>query len=85
MSSPLIRNSVPPPEDGVSPSIAEADELFDAVVYEIYPRAFADRNGDGLGDLRGITSRVPYLTSLGIAAVVFTVLRNLAVGAWLAP
>jgi alpha-glucosidase len=40
-----------------------------AVVYQIYPRSFADANGDGLGDLKGITSRVPYLVSLGIDAV----------------
>ena len=40
-----------------------------AVVYQIYPRSFADANGDGIGDLQGITSRVPYLASLGIDAV----------------
>ncbi len=43
-----------------------------AVVYEIYPRAFADRNGDGLGDLKGVTSRVPYLAELGVDAVWLT-------------
>jgi alpha-glucosidase len=40
-----------------------------AVVYQIYPRSFADANGDGIGDLKGITSRVGYLASLGIDAV----------------
>jgi alpha-glucosidase len=40
-----------------------------AVVYEIYPRSFADSNGDGLGDLSGISARVPYLAALGIDAV----------------
>ncbi|WP_202866213.1 glycoside hydrolase family 13 protein [Kribbella turkmenica] len=40
-----------------------------AVVYQIYPRSFADSNGDGVGDLQGIISRVPYLASLGIDAV----------------
>lgn len=39
------------------------------MVYQIYPRSFADANGDGLGDLAGITSRVGYLSSLGIDAV----------------
>ncbi|MDR1834130.1 MAG: glycoside hydrolase family 13 protein [Propionibacteriaceae bacterium] len=39
------------------------------VVYQIYPRSFADANGDGLGDLAGITSRVGYLKDLGIDAV----------------
>ena len=40
-----------------------------AVVYQIYPRSFADSNGDGIGDLPGITSRVPYLRSLAVNAV----------------
>ena len=40
-----------------------------AVVYQIYPRSFADSNGDGLGDINGITTRVPYLASLGVDAV----------------
>lgn len=40
-----------------------------AVVYQIYPRSFADANGDGVGDLPGIISRVPYLVALGIDAV----------------
>jgi len=40
-----------------------------AVVYQIYPRSFADANGDGVGDLQGIISRLPYLVSLGIDAV----------------
>lgn len=40
-----------------------------AVVYQIYPRSFADSNGDGIGDLPGVTSRVPYLKSLGVDAV----------------
>ncbi len=40
-----------------------------AVVYQIYPRSFADVNGDGIGDLKGITSRVPYLQQLGVDAV----------------
>ena len=40
-----------------------------AVVYQIYPRSFADLNGDGIGDLAGIIDRVPYLKSLSIDAV----------------
>lgn len=38
----------------------------DAVVYQIYVRSFADSNGDGVGDLPGITSRLPYLADLGV-------------------
>ena len=35
-----------------------------AVIYQIYPRSFADANGDGIGDLAGIRSRLPYLAAL---------------------
>lgn len=41
----------------------------DAVVYQIYPRSFADADGDGLGDLRGIVERADYLAELGVDAV----------------
>jgi alpha-glucosidase len=40
-----------------------------AVLYEIYPRSFKDSNGDGIGDLNGITSRLDYLQHLGINAI----------------
>jgi alpha-glucosidase len=48
---------------------ASTDFWRTAVIYQIYPRSFADSNGDGIGDLPGITSRVPYLKSLGVDAV----------------
>ena len=40
-----------------------------AVVYQIYPRSFADSDGDGIGDLRGIIGRLDYLAELGVDAV----------------
>ena len=40
-----------------------------AVVYQVYLRSFADANGDGIGDLRGLTSRVDYLAELGVDAI----------------
>jgi alpha-glucosidase len=40
-----------------------------AVIYEIYPRSFQDSNGDGVGDLNGITQRLDYLSNLGIDAI----------------
>ena len=40
-----------------------------AVVYQIYPRSFADSNGDGIGDLRGIIGRLDYLAELGVDVV----------------
>ena len=43
-----------------------------AVFYEIYPRSFADSNNDGVGDLKGITSRLDYLKQLGVDAIWIT-------------
>ena len=43
-----------------------------AVVYEIYPRSFMDLDGDGIGDIVGITSKVEYLSKLGVDAVWLT-------------
>lgn len=40
-----------------------------AVVYQIYPKSFKDSNGDGIGDLKGIISKIPYLGELGIGAI----------------
>ena len=41
----------------------------EAVFYQIYPRSFADGNGDGVGDLAGIIDRVPYIAALGVDAI----------------
>ncbi|MEU6661406.1 glycoside hydrolase family 13 protein [Streptomyces sp. NPDC046821] len=41
----------------------------DAVIYQVYPRSFADSNADGMGDLEGIRSRLPHLSDLGVDAV----------------
>ncbi|MGI9645662.1 MAG: alpha-amylase family glycosyl hydrolase [Ilumatobacteraceae bacterium] len=41
----------------------------DAVVYQIYPRSFADSNGDGVGDLQGIIERLDYLADVGVDAL----------------
>jgi alpha-glucosidase len=43
----------------------------DAVVYQVYVRSFADANGDGVGDLEGVRSRLPYLRDLGVDALWF--------------
>jgi alpha-glucosidase len=43
-----------------------------AVIYELYPRSFQDSNADGVGDLKGITSRLDYLHDLGIDAIWIT-------------
>ena len=40
-----------------------------AVIYQVYPRSFQDTDGDGVGDLRGILRRIPYLIELGVDAI----------------
>jgi alpha-glucosidase len=50
----------------------ERDWWKNAVIYEIYPRSFQDSNGDGVGDLNGITKRLDYLKELGVDAIWLT-------------
>ncbi|MCT4367163.1 MAG: alpha-amylase family glycosyl hydrolase, partial [Synechococcaceae cyanobacterium MAG-AL2] len=40
-----------------------------AVIYQIYPRSFMDSSGNGVGDLRGIIQKLPYVASLGVDAI----------------
>ena len=47
---------------------SDPDWWRQAAVYQIYPRSFANANADGIGDLPGITSRIPYLVELGVDA-----------------
>ncbi|MBN9182457.1 MAG: glycoside hydrolase family 13 protein [Microbacterium sp.] len=53
----------------LSPSTTGAEWWRSAVIYQIYPRSFADSNGDGLGDLPGITAHLDDLDALGVDAV----------------
>jgi alpha-glucosidase len=50
----------------------ERDWWKNAVIYEIYPRSFQDTNGDGIGDLNGITKHLDYLKDLGVDAIWLT-------------
>jgi alpha-glucosidase len=50
-------------------SSSERDWWKNAVLYEIYPRSFQDSNGDGIGDLNGITQRLDYLKQLGVDGI----------------
>jgi len=50
----------------------DRDWWKNAVIYEIYPRSFQDSNGDGIGDLNGITKRLDYLKDLGVDAIWLT-------------
>ena len=52
-----------------TPNNLEKKWWKEAVVYQIYPRSFKDSNGDGIGDLKGIISKLDYLKSLGIDAI----------------
>src|SRR5215470_14161818 len=58
------------PASGQPRSQASSDPWWKhAVFYEIYPRSFQDSNGDGVGDINGITSRLDYLKDLGVDAI----------------
>lgn len=48
---------------------AQDDWWRDAVVYQIYPRSFADANGDGEGDIAGVIGKLDYLRELGVDAI----------------
>ncbi|MCU1469987.1 MAG: alpha-amylase [Glaciihabitans sp.] len=50
-------------------SVSTTSWWGDAVIYQIYPRSFADGNGDGIGDLVGVTEHLDYLKELGVDAI----------------
>jgi alpha-glucosidase len=54
------------------PLDAEAEWWRNAVIYQVYIRSFADGNGDGIGDLAGVRSKLRYLADLGVDAIWFT-------------
>ncbi|MEV7283618.1 glycoside hydrolase family 13 protein [Streptomyces sp. NPDC093252] len=57
------------PHTALATATRHRDWWRDAVIYQVYPRSFADSNGDGMGDLEGVRSRLPYLRDLGVDAV----------------
>ncbi|MGN5733470.1 glycoside hydrolase family 13 protein [Arthrobacter psychrochitiniphilus] len=58
-----------PNSPDAAPFSPDANWWRQAAVYQIYPRSFADANGDGMGDLPGVTARMGYLSALGIDAI----------------
>ncbi|MEE4462967.1 alpha-amylase family glycosyl hydrolase, partial [Azotobacter chroococcum] len=69
VTSPL--EALPGGTSAASLQAAEAGLAWwtDAIIYQIYPRSFTDANGDGIGDLPGIATRLPYLKRLGVDAL----------------
>ena len=61
----LTRQSPPSPPVGAPVT----DWWRGAVIYQVYPRSFADANGDGIGDLAGLTAHLDHIASLGVDAV----------------
>ncbi|MCN9239913.1 glycoside hydrolase family 13 protein [Streptomyces sp. RY43-2] len=59
----------PAPNTGLATVAGHRDWWRDAVIYQVYPRSFADSNGDGMGDLEGVRSRLSHLRDLGVDAV----------------
>ncbi|AKZ56926.1 putative alpha-glucosidase [Streptomyces ambofaciens ATCC 23877] len=59
------------PTTSSTPDLSSKDPNWwrQAVIYQVYPRSFADADGDGLGDLRGVTQRLTHLSALGVDAL----------------
>ena len=64
VAQPLMTEQKTPPEPA-----PDVDWWRGAVIYQIYPRSFQDHNGDGIGDLAGITERLDYVADLGVDAI----------------
>ncbi len=63
-------HSVTPAAPSAAPRAAvDADWWRGAVIYQVYPRSFADTNGDGIGDLAGVLTKLDYVASLGVDAI----------------
>ncbi|PYU57685.1 MAG: glucohydrolase [Acidobacteria bacterium] len=70
-AGPGLAQQGPPQSPKAEHALSKAEDPWwkHAVIYEIYPRSFQDSNGDGVGDINGITSRLDYLRDLGIDAI----------------
>lgn len=69
--APAAASAAPRPA-GPAPAATKAPWWSHAVIYEIYPRSFQDSDGDGVGDLKGVTQRLDYLKALGVDAIWLT-------------
>ena len=55
--------------DQIKPGEIERAWWKETIVYQIYPRSFQDSDGDGIGDLKGLTSRLDYIADLGVETI----------------
>src|SRR6476646_871325 len=68
MTADAAATPAPTPDD--SPRTGSGRQWWrSAVIYQVYPRSFADSDGDEIGDLPGITARLPHLVELGVDAL----------------
>jgi alpha-glucosidase len=65
----VLAAAIAVPAQTAAPAKTSGPWWKDAVIYEIYPRSFGDSNGDGIGDLNGITKHLDYLADLGVDAI----------------
>jgi alpha-glucosidase len=64
--------TTPPVAMPANPAADQSDWWKRGVIYELYPRSFADSNNDGIGDIKGITQHLDYLGALGVDAIWMT-------------
>jgi len=73
LSAPVARAQSPAERSKAQPANSSEQNWWkNAVICEIYPRSYQDSNGDGIGDLNGITERLDYLKTLGVDAIWLT-------------
>ena len=63
------RNDMEPAASPAPAAVADLNWWRGAVIYQVYPRSFADTNGDGIGDLPGVAAKLDYIASLGVDAI----------------
>ncbi|MDE3088461.1 MAG: alpha-glucosidase C-terminal domain-containing protein [Chloroflexota bacterium] len=72
LPTPTLRPTRAPTLTPSAPPIQTPAWFRDVVLYEIFPRSFYDSNGDGIGDLKGITAKLDYIAGLGVGAIWLT-------------